>query len=67
MKSVLVGLTLVIAASFYSVPSFAVDGGVAPPECANPDNKTQHPDWYRDGGYCALNRGEQPGFAESNK
>lgn len=29
-------------------------GGVAPPECAKADAKTNHPDWFRDGGYCVL-------------
>jgi hypothetical protein len=57
MKTLLIGASLLVAASLYSVPSFAVDGGVAPPECADQATKDKHPDWYRPGGYCSLNNG----------
>jgi len=66
-KSLLVAATFVVAAAFYSVPSFATDAtaGVAPPECANPDTQTKHPDWYRPGGYCQPQMGEQAGSAST--
>lgn len=64
MKSLVVAASLLVAASFYTVPSFAVDAtaGVAPPECANADTQTKHPDWYRPGGYCSPNDGTQAGY-----
>ena len=38
---------------FSIVPAAATQGGgVIPSVCAKADTKTQHPDWYRDGGYC---------------
>lgn len=63
MKSLIVAASLLVAAPFYVVPSFATDptAGVAPPECANPDTQTKHPDWYRPGGYCSPQLGEQAG------
>lgn len=45
----------------------AADGGVAPPQCALEETKAQHPDWYRDGGYCELYNGHQPNFVEPLK
>jgi hypothetical protein len=56
-------LVLVSTASF-AVPACAIDGGVAPPECALEATKADHPDWYRSGGYCELYVGHQPGFNE---
>jgi hypothetical protein len=69
MKSLFVAATLIVAASFYSVPSFAVDAtaGVSPPECANPDTQTKHPDWYRPGGYCTPNDGDQAGSGPASQ
>ena len=63
MKTLVVAASLLVASSFYAVPSFATDpgSGVAPPECANPDTQTKHPDWYRPGGYCSPQLGEQAG------
>ena len=63
MKSFAVAATLLVAASFYTVPSFATDptAGVTPPECANADSKINDPDWYRPGGYCQPQLGEQAG------
>ena len=60
MKTLFIALSLVVAASCYSVPSFANapgDGGVVPPECASQATKDKHPGWYRDGGYCTANNG----------
>jgi len=63
MKSLIAATFLAGIASFYIIPSFAVDAnaGVAPPECANPNTQMKHPDWYRPGGYCAPNAGNQAG------
>lgn len=60
-KTLTVLMLLVTASTLYVVPSYArpqgeppkIDGGVVPPECANPDTKTKHPDWYRDEGFCS--------------
>ena len=56
--------SVLFAGAFFSVPSYAIDGGVTPPECALASTKAHHPDWYRPGGYCTPNLGLQPGFAE---
>ena len=63
MKALLAATSLLVAASFYAVPTYALDptAGVSPPECALPDTKTKHPSWYWDGGYCSPVDGEQPG------
>ena len=29
-----------------------VEDAAAPPQCALPQTRTQHPGWYHDGGYC---------------
>ena len=61
MKRLFVALSIVVAASAYSVPTFAIDGGVMPPECADQATKDKHPDWYRPGGYCSMYNGDQAG------
>ncbi len=66
-KRLALALSLLVAASAYSIPTFAIDGGVAPPECALQATKDQHPDWYRDGGYCSLNNGTHPGYGPGEK
>lgn len=35
-----------------SVSSHTASTSPTPHDCALPDTKTKHPDWYRDGGYC---------------
>ncbi len=66
MKWFLAALALVAAAAVYSVPTFAIDGGVVPPECSQQATKDKHPDWYRDGGYCATpSPGATTGYGSS--
>jgi hypothetical protein len=55
---------VLISSASYAVPACAIDGGVAPPECALDATKDAHPDWYRDGGYCAMYDGHQPNFTD---
>lgn len=63
MKKLFVAaLALGLMSSFYTVPVFAIDGGVVPPECNLAATKEAHPDWYRDGGYCTPNNGTHPGY-----
>lgn len=76
MKRVFVALSLVMAVSSFSVPTFAApSGGVVPPECALQTTKDKHPDWYRDGGYCSPDNGStyhngisgDPGFGSTDR
>ncbi len=65
MKKLFVAaLALGLMSSFYTVPVFAIDGGVVPPECNLAATKEAHPGWYRDGGYCSPNNGTHPGYGE---
>jgi hypothetical protein len=63
--AVVAAISFLVAGAGYTVPSYAIDGGSPPAECALDSTKAAHPDWYRDGGYCTVNElGHQPGFVE---
>jgi hypothetical protein len=61
--AVVAAVSFLVAGAGYTVPSYAIDGGSAPAECALDSTKAAHPDWYRDGGYCDVKElGQQPNF-----
>jgi hypothetical protein len=56
MKHALIAAALVASVLISSViPTSAAGGnpGIVPPQCNLTQTKTDHPNWYRDGGFCS--------------
>ena len=54
--SVLIAIAALGSPAFFIAPVMAAQpaGGVTPSACTQADAKTNHPDWFRDGGFCML-------------
>ena len=58
MRNILIAAAAAVALLCTTAPvavTLAADNSAAiPSQCSLPETKTDHPDWYREGGYCTV-------------